>query len=170
MRIKKISPTTPANGNIENQYGTSQTNAYSEEYSNTTFATKTELASIIESGSNSFGKYTKYSDGTLIQYGRIPKTDFLATSTTSNSAQGITFYRSPLASVTLPASFSASDYTLTANVGTGTSGTRFYIPRIGTRTTTRFELQIIGVEDFLENEKGYTNLGSVDWQAIGRWN
>lgn len=40
MRIKKISPTTPANGNIENQYGTSQTNAYSEEYSNTTFATK----------------------------------------------------------------------------------------------------------------------------------
>ena len=40
MRIKKISPTTPANGNIENQYGTSQTNAYSEEYANTTFATK----------------------------------------------------------------------------------------------------------------------------------
>ena len=40
MRIKKISPTTPANGNIENTYGTSQTNAYSEEYSNTTFATK----------------------------------------------------------------------------------------------------------------------------------
>ena len=40
MRIKKISPTTPANGNIENQYGTSQTNAYSEEYSNTTFASK----------------------------------------------------------------------------------------------------------------------------------
>lgn len=40
MRIKKISPTTPANGNIENQYGTSQTNAYSEEYSNNTFASK----------------------------------------------------------------------------------------------------------------------------------
>jgi len=43
MRIKKISPTTPANGNIENQYGTSQTNAYSEEYVNTTFATKGEI-------------------------------------------------------------------------------------------------------------------------------
>lgn len=39
-QIKKISPTTPANGNIENQYGTSQTNAYSEEYSNNTFASK----------------------------------------------------------------------------------------------------------------------------------
>jgi hypothetical protein len=34
MRIKKISPTTPANGNIENQYGTSQTNAYSQAYIN----------------------------------------------------------------------------------------------------------------------------------------
>lgn len=43
MRIKKISPTTPANGNIENQYGTSQTNAYSETYVNNTFATKGEI-------------------------------------------------------------------------------------------------------------------------------
>ena len=43
MRIKKISPTTPANGNIENQYGTSQTNAYSENYANTNFATKGEI-------------------------------------------------------------------------------------------------------------------------------
>jgi hypothetical protein len=40
MRIKKISPTTPANGNIEDAYGTSQTNAYSEAYSNNTFASK----------------------------------------------------------------------------------------------------------------------------------
>lgn len=40
MRIKKISPTTPANGNIENQYGTSQTNAYSEEYVNSKLAEK----------------------------------------------------------------------------------------------------------------------------------
>ena len=41
MRIKKISPTTPANGNIENQYGTSQTNAYSEAYINSAIPTKT---------------------------------------------------------------------------------------------------------------------------------
>lgn len=40
MRIKKISPTTPANGNIENQYGTSQTNAYSEEYVNSKLSEK----------------------------------------------------------------------------------------------------------------------------------
>lgn len=40
-QIKKISPTTPANGNIENQYGTSQTNAYSEAYINSAIPTKT---------------------------------------------------------------------------------------------------------------------------------
>ena len=34
MRIKKIAPVTPANGNIENSYGTSQTDTYSQEYIN----------------------------------------------------------------------------------------------------------------------------------------
>ena len=34
MRIKKIAPTTPANGNIKNSYGTSQTDTYSQEYIN----------------------------------------------------------------------------------------------------------------------------------------
>ena len=34
MRIKKIAPVTPANGNIENSYGTSQTDTYSQEYVN----------------------------------------------------------------------------------------------------------------------------------------
>ena len=34
MRIKKIAPVTPANGNIKNSYGTSQTDTYSQEYLN----------------------------------------------------------------------------------------------------------------------------------------
>ena len=34
MRIKKIAPVTPANGNIKNSYGTSQTDTYSQEYIN----------------------------------------------------------------------------------------------------------------------------------------
>ena len=34
MRIKKIAPVTPANGNISNQYGTSQTDTYSQEFQN----------------------------------------------------------------------------------------------------------------------------------------
>ena len=35
-QIKKIAPVTPANGNIENSYGSSQTNTYSQEYINGT--------------------------------------------------------------------------------------------------------------------------------------
>ena len=34
MRIKKIAPVTPANGLLENTYGTSQTNGYAQEYIN----------------------------------------------------------------------------------------------------------------------------------------
>ena len=34
MRIRKVSPVTPANGNIENSYGTSQTDTYSQEFLN----------------------------------------------------------------------------------------------------------------------------------------
>ena len=60
MRIKKIAPETPANGNIENTHGTSQTDTYSQEYIN----------GIIESGSNANGNYIKYIDGTLICYMR----------------------------------------------------------------------------------------------------
>ena len=33
-QIKKIAPVTPANGNIKNSYGTSQTDTYSQEYIN----------------------------------------------------------------------------------------------------------------------------------------
>lgn len=34
MRIKKIAPVTPANGLLENTYGTSQENGYTQEYIN----------------------------------------------------------------------------------------------------------------------------------------
>jgi hypothetical protein len=34
MKIRKIAPVTPANGNIENTYGTSQVDTYSQEYIN----------------------------------------------------------------------------------------------------------------------------------------
>lgn len=36
-QIKKIAPVTPANGNIKNSYGTSQTDTYSQEYLNRSF-------------------------------------------------------------------------------------------------------------------------------------
>lgn len=57
MRIKKISPTTPSNGNIENQYGTSQTNAYSEEYVNSKLAEKLD-ATATATNSTKWGGWT----------------------------------------------------------------------------------------------------------------
>jgi hypothetical protein len=70
------------NSEISNSYGTAQNLGYSQAYSNTTFATKdvattsanglmsssdkAKLDNIIESGSNSNGRYIKYEDGTMI--------------------------------------------------------------------------------------------------------
>jgi hypothetical protein len=70
MRIKKISPTTPANGNIENQYGTSQTNAYSEAYANTTFATK-DVATTSANGLMSSSDKTKLDNGEVYSTAEI---------------------------------------------------------------------------------------------------
>lgn len=73
MRIKKISPVTPANGNIENQYGTSQTNAYSEKYINDRFdGTKTTGDMVVNSikTKNLFDKYHG-EDGYLTSSGNV---------------------------------------------------------------------------------------------------
>lgn len=40
MKIKKVSQTVPTSAQVVNGYGTSQTDTYSQEYSNNTFATK----------------------------------------------------------------------------------------------------------------------------------
>ena len=79
MRIKKISPTTPANGNIENTYGTSQTNAYSEAYSNNTFASKN-----IENYSTTETRIGTWTDGKPI-YRRV--LDELTTNSTAFTEQ-----------------------------------------------------------------------------------
>ena len=44
-QIKKIAPVTPANGNIKNSYGTSQTDTYSQEYINDNIYTADEIFS-----------------------------------------------------------------------------------------------------------------------------
>lgn len=109
MRIKKISPTTPANGNIENQYGTSQTNAYSEAYANTTFATK-DVATTSANGLMSSTDKTKL--------------DACVTTTATTSANGL---------------MSSSDKSLLDQLDTKRFATRMNddsIPDGGTRTFT----------------------------------
>ena len=59
MRIKKIAPVTPPNGLLENTYGTSQENGYTQEYIN-------EKTYEIVTGNGWTMK--KYGDGTMIGY------------------------------------------------------------------------------------------------------
>lgn len=115
------------------------------------------------------GTAIKYADGTLIQYGVIPKTNFLMTTTASSTVQGITWYRSNVADTTFPVSFTNTDYSISLQVFTSTSGSRMYTTRAMKNTSSRFTAQLISIEDFLETAAGYTNLTNVSWQAIGRW-
>ena len=124
----------------------------------------------IESGSDDNGSYIKYADGTLIQYGKIDKTNFLNTgSSLLTTVQGLNFYRSSAPNTTLPQQFKDDTYFLTAQVKNGSSGARTAWIRTHDKEKTYFSLQLIGLEDFISSANGYTNLEYVDWLAIGKW-
>jgi hypothetical protein len=64
MRIKKIAPVTPANGNIENTYGTSQENTYSQEYINkfTDYSTTEQVIGKTSAGKTIYRKEFNFTD------------------------------------------------------------------------------------------------------------
>ena len=124
---------------------------------------------IIEEGSNENGEYIKYSNGTLIQWGTIAKEGYLQPSNLYNTVQGIKWYRSEVVAVNFPKPFISSKYSLQLEVKNGASGARVLIPRIGTKSTSLFNNQLIGLEEFTSNGTSYTNLDSVNWLAIGKW-
>ena len=123
------------------------------------------------SGSKANGNYIKYDDGTLIQWGTINKENFLLSSDTSNTVQGIKFYRSNAYTLYTPLLFKDVNYSVFTQPLQGfTSGAS----RLGTTRTTKvndgsFEIQMIGVESYTSSGNGYINLLGVDWLAIGRW-
>jgi hypothetical protein len=39
----------------------------------------------------------------------------------------------------------------------------------GNPSASNVQIQLLGLEDFTENELGYTNLTKVDLVAIGKW-
>lgn len=63
-QIKKIAPVTPANGNIENSYGTSQENTYSQEYINDTFQERTNFSYTLSNGI----KFNFFKVGRIVQF------------------------------------------------------------------------------------------------------
>ena len=123
----------------------------------------------IVSGSTSTGAYLKFDDGTLIQYGLIDKTEFMSPSSYSTNVQGISWYRSAACNLLLPVAFIDATYTIEITPTNGTTGSRLLIPRTYNKTTTRVEIQLIGVEDFINTGTGYTNLTNVSYVAIGKW-
>ena len=65
---------------------------------------------IIQQGANGSAKYTKYSDGTLIQYGKVTLKTY-----DPRSSGGLTYW-SKDDTVTLPANFKDTNYVVTTNV------------------------------------------------------
>lgn len=68
------------------------------------------IGEIIEEGYNSSAKYTKYSDGTLIQYGKVTLQTY-----TGRSAGGLTYW-SQSEEVTLPSNYADANFVVTTNV------------------------------------------------------
>ena len=126
--------------------------------------------SLLEKGTSNDFTYLKYSDGTLIQYGNIPKTNFLTETDNKTTAQGITWYRSGANQVFFPINFINSNYAINLTVhSTYTAGARVYMPRLNGKNPSNFTPQLTSVDNFKENDAGYTPLESVSFIAIGRW-
>ena len=68
------------------------------------------INAIISQGSNSSAKYIKFSDGTLIQYGKVTLQAY-----TRRSSGGLTYW-SQETTITLPVSFLNVNYSVTTNV------------------------------------------------------
>lgn len=124
---------------------------------------------VVVSGSNANGNYVKLTDGTMIEWGTIDKTKFLQTSSAYTASQGINWYRSNLATQTLPIQYIDNNYRLNITIQTGLNGTRMSIPRISNVTASAFEMQLISVDDYLQNSNGYKDIVDVNWVAIGKW-
>lgn len=128
------------------------------------------IQDISTTGSNENGYYVKYDDGTLIQWGLIDKTKFLQPdSSIYTTVQGINWYRSDVATVSLPINFIDTNYSPSITISNGSDGTRMSTIRLGVQNNSNYGVQLIGVEPFTSSGKGYTNLSGARWIAIGKW-
>lgn len=124
-----------------------------------------------ESGFNENGSWIKYDDGRLECYGVLDKTSFLSTQEFSQTVQNIVIYRSGAPEIIFPHKFIDTNITIniTPQTATGTNYTRFVVPRISNIEKQQVEIQLLGLESWLENGIGYQYLNSVHYVAYGRW-
>jgi hypothetical protein len=124
---------------------------------------------ILESGSNSNGYYIKWSNGDLICRRSTTNDSYKNTNSSSTTVQNLKVYRSNVFTWTYPIKF-ASVPNISIAVATGLNGSRFCLGRVnGNPSSSNVQIQLLGLEDFTENELGYTNLIKTDLIAIGKW-
>ena len=101
MRIKKIAPVTPANGNIRNSYGTSQTDTYSQEYINkfTDYSTTETVVGIYKNKP----LYRRVVDYTI-------SSDWQSIATTENVDEYVTIQSTAKTSYVIPFYLNATSY------------------------------------------------------------
>lgn len=126
---------------------------------------------IVESGSNSNGYYIKWSNGDLICRKSTKKDSFKNTTSISTTVQNIKIYRSNTYTWNYPIKFATTpNISIAVATGWADGSSRFCLGKItGTPTASAVEIQLLGLEDFIENGVGYTNLNRVDLIAIGKW-
>lgn len=124
---------------------------------------------VIESGSNDNGYYIKWSNGDLICRRSTTRDSYKNSSSASTTVQNLKIYRSNVFTWTYPIAFNSIP-TVNIGVATNLSGSRFCLGRVnGNPSASNVQIQLLGLEDFTENELGYTNLTKVDLVAIGKW-
>lgn len=124
---------------------------------------------IVESGSNENGHYIKWSNGDLICRRSTANDSYKNTNSSSTTVQNLKVYRSNVFTWTYPIAF-ATIPNISVTVSTGLNGSRFCLGRInGAPSASIVQVQLLALEDFTENELGYTNLIKTDLIAIGKW-
>ncbi len=109
------------------------------------FATVYLLANLIDVGSNKYGSWIKYSNGILIQFGRIP----------NNIGEVIDKY------FNLPTNFKDTDYSITQGIWATTSS----VFHIAAYTSDKYEIEYMN-----SNGQNVNNLyNKSSFIAIGYW-
>lgn len=118
---------------------------------------KNVVNGMIESGSNDNGRWIKYSDGTLIQYGSINKN----VSITTLSNAGKYYYQDDI-NIKLPISFIDSDYYSNVIAVNNQNGSQ-NVYAIRNKTQSKFDFCLSSLISFSSNNDTFW------WFAIGKW-
>lgn len=118
---------------------------------------ETAINSIVESGSNDNGRWIKYSDGTMICYGKTTKN--VSITNFSNSQK---YYYQDDINIKLPISFIDSDYYSNVIAVNNQNGSQ-NVYAIRNKTQSKFDFCLSSLLSFSSNNNTFW------WLAIGRW-